>query len=158
MWQDHTSLVELVNFERDCDAIIWSFQENGQFSVQSMYKTISFRGIQPIYTPTVWRLNVPPRIHIFLWLLANNKTLTRSNLSKRQHLDGLSCLFCGETETVHHLFFGCCVATSMLLCGATYLKFFIQTWVSILNQWLGGGLVTKRMPFLIPVVPHLENA
>ena len=117
-----------------------------------MCKTISFRGVQPVYTPAaVWRLNVPPRIHIFLWLLANNKTLTRSNLSKRQHLDGLSCLFCGETETVHHLFFGCCSATS---CGATYLKFSIQTWVSILNQWLGGGLVTKRMLFLIPTVSH----
>ena len=78
-----------------------------------MYKTVSFRGIQPVYTPVVWQLNVPPKIHIFLWLMANNKTLTRSNLAKRQKVDDISCLFCTETETVSHLFFECCVSTAM---------------------------------------------
>ena len=28
-------------------------------------------------------------------------------------MDNISCLFCEEPETVHHLFFGCCVPTSM---------------------------------------------
>jgi hypothetical protein len=35
----------------------------------------------------VWKLHVPSRLHIFLWLLANNKTLTRHNLAKRRSLD-----------------------------------------------------------------------
>ena len=93
MWEELVSLVETVTFETDCDAIIWTFQGNGQFSVQSMYKTISFRGVKPVYTPAVWHLNVPPRIHIFLWLIANNKTLTRTNLAKRQEVENISCLF-----------------------------------------------------------------
>ena len=90
LWEELVSLVELVNFETDCDSIIWTFQGNGQFAVHPMYKAVSFRGIQPVHTPVVWQLNVPPRIHIFLWLMANNKTLTRSNLVKRQNLDDLS--------------------------------------------------------------------
>jgi len=113
MWEELVSLVETVSFETDCDAIIWTFQNNGHFSVSSMYKTVSFRGIQPVYTPVIWHLNVPPKIHIFLWLMANNKTLTRSNLAKRQKVDNISCLFCAETETVNHLFFDCCVSTIM---------------------------------------------
>ena len=28
-------------------------------------------------------------------------------------MDNLSCLFCEENETVHHLFFGCCVPSSI---------------------------------------------
>ena len=36
------SLVETGGFETDCDAVIWTFQGNGQFSGKSMYKTISF--------------------------------------------------------------------------------------------------------------------
>jgi hypothetical protein len=56
---------------------------------------------------------VPPRIHIFLWLLANNKVLTRDNLAKRRNVDDKTCLFCKEYETVHHLFFECCVAQLM---------------------------------------------
>ena len=51
-----------------------------------------------------------PRIHIFLWLLANNKILTRDNLAKRKRVDVMSCLFCAEPEMVHHLFFDCVVA------------------------------------------------
>ena len=106
-------MVELVRFENDCDAIIWSFRENGHSSVQSMYKTISFRGIQPVYTRAVWHINVPPRIHIFLWLMVNNKTLMRTNLAKRQKLEDLRCLYYAESETVNHLFFYCCVPTTM---------------------------------------------
>jgi hypothetical protein len=66
-----------------------------------------------VYTPIMWKIRVPPRIHIFLWLLTNNKTLTRDNLTKRINVDDKSCLFCKEYEFVHHLFFGCCVAHLM---------------------------------------------
>jgi hypothetical protein len=53
---------------------------------------------------------VPSRIYIFLWLLANNKTLTRDNLEKRRELNDKICLFCTEVETISHLFYECCVA------------------------------------------------
>jgi hypothetical protein len=39
--------------------------------------------------------------------------LTRDNLSKRETVDDASCLFCLETESVHHLFFGCYIAKLM---------------------------------------------
>jgi hypothetical protein len=44
-------------------------------------------------------------LHIFLWILANNKFLTRDNLAKRNNLDDVSCLFCTDFESVHNLFF-----------------------------------------------------
>jgi hypothetical protein len=72
-------------------------------------------GVCQVLTPAVWKLKVPSRIHIFLWLLANNKTLTRDNLAKRKNLKDLTCVFCNELETVHHLFFDCCVAN--VLCS-----------------------------------------
>jgi hypothetical protein len=40
----------------------------------------------------------------------SNKTLTRTNLSKRRKLDDKNCLFCNEQEDVRHLFFDCCIA------------------------------------------------
>jgi hypothetical protein len=46
----------------------------------------------------------------FLWLLANNKTLTKDNLAKRQKVNDKTCLFCNEDESTAHLFFSCCVA------------------------------------------------
>jgi hypothetical protein len=53
---------------------------------------------------------VPSRLHVFLWLLVNNKVLTRDNLAKRKMVDDKTCLFCNEDESVVHLFLCCCVA------------------------------------------------
>ena len=109
-WMSLVAIAESITYTNDCDSIVWTFSSSGKFSVLSMYNIVSFRGIQPVYTPVVWNLHVPPRIHIFIWLLTNNKTLTRNNLAKRQKVEDLSCLFCSEPETVQHLFFDCCVA------------------------------------------------
>jgi hypothetical protein len=46
----------------------------------------------------------------FLWLLTQNKILTRDNVNKSKTVPDDSCLFCCEPESVHHLFFDCAVA------------------------------------------------
>jgi hypothetical protein len=68
------------------------------------------RGVCHVYMPVMWKVKIPSRLHIFLWLLANNKTLTRDNLTNRRKVEDMSCVFCSEPETVAHLFFDCCVA------------------------------------------------
>jgi hypothetical protein len=91
------------------DEMVWMFSSNGIYSSQSLYKIINFRGIKPVHVPALWHLKIPPRVHFFLWLVSNNKTLTRDNLAKRKKIEDPSCLFCTENETVHHLFFECVV-------------------------------------------------
>lgn len=66
--------------------------------------------MKPFYIPAVWNLHVPPKIHVFLWLISHNKIITRDNLRKRHIIKPLDCVFCSETESVHHLFFDCVVA------------------------------------------------
>jgi hypothetical protein len=53
----------------------------------------------------VWKISVLSRLHVFLWLISNNKVLTRDNLAKRRQVEDMSCLFCSEPEAVSHLFF-----------------------------------------------------
>jgi hypothetical protein len=77
----------------------------GKYLVQSLYAIVNNRGVQHVYTPVVWKIPAPSRIRILLWLLANNKTLTRDNLAKRRSVDDKTSLFCREDETVGHLFF-----------------------------------------------------
>jgi hypothetical protein len=69
--------------------------------------------VKPVFTPSIWNLKVPPRVHFFLWLLSKNKTLTRDNLAKRQKVENKRCLFCDELESCQHLFFDCVVAKEM---------------------------------------------
>ena len=108
-WEDLLQIAGSIALNNDEDAIIWKFNSNGKYSVQSLYAVLSFRGVSPVHIPAVWKLNIPPRVHIFLWLLYNNKLLTRDNLQKRRDVANKSCLFCCEDETVTHLFFHCCV-------------------------------------------------
>ena len=113
LWFDLLSIAQSVILNDEDDAIIWKLEHNGRYSVKSLYAMVNFKGITPVHVPKVWQLHVPPNIHIFLWLLAQDKLLVRSNLCKRQHLDDLSCLFCCERETSDHLFFDCVVAVEV---------------------------------------------
>jgi hypothetical protein len=74
---------------------------------------VNFKGILPPQVHDVWNVKVPPNIHFFFWLLAHNKLLTRDNLSKRQHVDDMSSVFCSESESCSHVFFTCNVAAEV---------------------------------------------
>jgi hypothetical protein len=64
--QEIVQVASSVQFQDEDDAIIWQFESSGRFSVQSLYSVINCRGIKSIYTPVMWKLVVPSRIHIFL--------------------------------------------------------------------------------------------
>ena len=95
------------------DTVCWDFDTKGIYTVKSFYNIINFRGVSPGNSISIWNIKVPLRIHIFLWLVSNNKLLTRDNLQKRQTVDNASCLFCSDPENVDHLFFGCVVAIEL---------------------------------------------
>ena len=63
-----------------------------------------------VHVSAVWSIKVPPRVHMFLWLLVNKRVLAGDNLAKRRKVEDESCLFCNEKETSQHLFFDCAVA------------------------------------------------
>jgi hypothetical protein len=113
MWYDLVSIVENLVLQDDSDQIIWSFSSNGKYSVQSLYAVINHRGVVPVYVPAVWKLKIPLRVQIFLWLLYKNKILTRDSLAKRREVSDKTCLFCNEPESVCHLFFECCVVNRL---------------------------------------------
>ena len=78
----------------------------------------------------LWSIKIPARVHFFLWLLANNRVLTRDILPKRRKVENASCLFYLEAESVQHVFFECVVAK--------------QYWcliTEIVNDKVGGNLV-----------------
>ena len=55
------------------------------------------------------------RVHFFLWLLTQNKILTRNNVSKIKTIEDSRCLFCNKRESAVHLFFECVVSKQMWL-------------------------------------------
>ena len=109
-WETVVQLVTTVELKDEEDRLIWQLNASGRYSSHSLYGVVNFGGIKPVFTPAVWKIHIPPRVHFFLWLLSKNKILTRDNLALRQKVDDKSCVFCEEKETVNHLFFECVVA------------------------------------------------
>jgi hypothetical protein len=90
----------------------------------------------------VWKIYVPSRLHVFLWLLSNNKVLTRDNLAKRRHVEDMTCLFCSEPETVSHLLF----SVAMLgLFGRMWRRLRVWMLAVTLSQFLNAVLVIKNI-------------
>jgi hypothetical protein len=99
---------------------------------------INFRGVVPVFVPAVWKLiTPPPGVQFFLWLLSKDKILTRDNLDKRRNVADASCLFCGEMESVTHLFFECVVAKRAweVISGVLGVKVGFN-YESVANLWL----------------------
>jgi hypothetical protein len=64
------------------DSLMWKLHSSGVYSSQSLYAVLNYRGMTPMFIPMVWKLNVPPRVQVFLWLLSYNNFFTRDNLVK----------------------------------------------------------------------------
>jgi hypothetical protein len=86
LWEEVLCIASAIEFSEDEDEPVWQFNLVGVYSSRSLYSVINFRGVQPMYIPTVWKLLIPPRIHFFLWLLSNNRLLARDNLEKEATL------------------------------------------------------------------------
>jgi hypothetical protein len=82
-WLELEQVASSISFSDDYDSLIWTYNTSGQYSTSSCYSIISFRGVTPVYIPAIWSLVILPRVHIFLWLLSNNKLMTSDNLLKR---------------------------------------------------------------------------
>jgi hypothetical protein len=110
-WLELVELVSTIQLSGEEDEMVCKFSSKGTYSSQSLYKVINFRGIKQVHVSPVWGIKVPPRVHMFLWPLIHNRTLTRVNLAQHRKVDDVPCLFCDQEETCQHLFFDCAVAS-----------------------------------------------
>jgi hypothetical protein len=64
-WDDILVVVESLELNAEPDALIWCYNKSGVYDTQSFYATINYRGITPLYIPAIWKIVVPPKIHLF---------------------------------------------------------------------------------------------
>jgi hypothetical protein len=105
MWEDLCSIVEQVELNEVSDSLVWCYEKPWIYSTQSCYVVISFKEVTLVFLPAIWNIVVPPKIHLFLWLLSHNKLATVDNLNKKGLDKPVQCSFCNEKESINHLFF-----------------------------------------------------
>jgi hypothetical protein len=90
-WYELLEIAKTISFSQDEDQLIWQYNSSGVYSSSSLYAIINFRGVKPIYLPAVWKLKIPARIQVFLWLFSQNKIMTRDNLRARGIPKPMNC-------------------------------------------------------------------
>ena len=70
-------------------------------------------------------------------MVAVQEQITCDNLAKRRNVDDKSCIFCSEPESIHHLFFDCCVP-KILWSELSQCLDLIGTWSyeSVASLWI----------------------
>ncbi|XP_062020762.1 uncharacterized protein LOC133737169 [Rosa rugosa] len=97
------------------DECIWGGpSDNGKFTVKSatwlqLPEANNHSSLELL--KKLWKLNVPPKIQLFGWLLFRGRLKTRDRLSRFGYVEDNSCPMCdNDNETADHLF-GCCEFT-----------------------------------------------
>jgi hypothetical protein len=101
-----TSSVELSN---NGDTVRWSLEPNGKFSVSSLYQKIN-QGPSLPHESLLWSAKLPLKIQIFLRQMAKGRLPSNEQIHRRHGAVNGSCVLCGQSESVDHIFFVCDLA------------------------------------------------
>jgi hypothetical protein len=105
-WYSLASLLNEVNLSDNKDSVRWKWTSNKQFSMKLVYLHLTSNENGMAYSE-IWKAKIPPKIKIFMWMVAQRAMLTKDNMIDRNWQGDPGCYFCGEIETVDHLLFQC---------------------------------------------------
>lgn len=135
-WYELEQIIRGTTLSVEGDSLIWQYESKGEYTTGSLYSIINFRGMQPVFIPSIWSIIAPPRVQVFLWLLSHNKLMTKDNLAKRGIQKTPECVFCNEQESIFHLFFGCVVAQHVWRAVSVFLACELGTdYLSVAKFW-----------------------
>lgn len=93
----------------------WKWTTSGLFSCASAYKTMHHSGLISATQSTLWKIRIPMKVKIFIWLMLDNKILTQQNLHSRRCPIQVGCHLCSNQsmETRDHLMWDCKYASAL---------------------------------------------
>jgi hypothetical protein len=74
------------------DTFKWSLNHNGKFLVSSMYQAFLDTNVVA-NNSHLWKIKLPLKIRVFLWLLCREAILIKDNLVKRNWHGNIMCCF-----------------------------------------------------------------
>ena len=91
------------------DTLAWEGSKDGNLTMKTAYLSlVPVVSMEEAKWRRIWKLESPPKIKSFLWLLSHDKIKTRHNLLRRHIVNDDSCPFgCGVPETSLHCLRDC---------------------------------------------------
>lgn len=160
-WIDLASSIRrLAIFFPKEDELIWHHTTSGIYSVKSGYWTAKLKQEQEMsiraepgsssshrsrdFWEGLWNLKLPLKLTIFMWKFLQDRLLTNEQLNGKISSFPVECAFCGEEQSLVHLFFNCPRVTHIWIHSPLMLR-------SSHTRWLSSGLLAWA--FIISVAP-----
>ena len=130
------------------DIMSWGGSTDGLFSVKSAYALLTKhetpRPNMEAFYSRVWRVMVPERVRVFLWLVSHQVIMTSMERKRRHLSDNGMCQLCkNEDETILHVLRDCPAAMGLwrrLVIPRKQQRFFNQP----LLEWLYENLTNEK--------------
>ena len=150
-WNKLKNCCETMILTEEDDTLVWMLSSSKQYTVKSFYSAMHNVGKVPYRF--MWKVKIPLRIKIFIWLMLKKSILTRDVLRRRGGVCDKNCLFCGQEESINHLFFSCPLARYVWNCVsvATGLKCHFSDARFCLTSWLNGFSDKLRKQIMVGV-------
>lgn len=90
--------------------MIWAMDDRGIFTVKSCYKALiqDHSSFPVLDWHHVWKMNIPPKIKVFIWQVCTDCLLTADKLSQKKVECSPICPLCSnEYETTFHILAKC---------------------------------------------------
>lgn len=126
-------------------ARVWHWSANAMFTVSSAYFELHNTRIQSPYHLVLWKLKVPMKVRVFIWLMLLDKILTQENLIIRGCQINTGCKLCNSlsVETTGHIMWSCPFASRFWrgLCAQINIPTRMEQ--NIEDAWLGGRMTLQ---------------
>jgi hypothetical protein len=113
-WGELKELVNNVQLLDGKDRARWKIGSSGQFRVKDLY--LQLRAEESFPQKFLWKMKIPMKFRIFLWLMLKCSVLAKDNLLRRRWTGH----FCNKHESIDHLLFKCALAKliwQVILCA-----------------------------------------
>ena len=101
LWNTLKSRCEKIKMNEGKDKITWTLTADNEFSVRSLYKELITLGLK-FPQKYLWKIKVPAKIKVFLWLVNKKSILTGDVLLKKGWKGGKEFVLCGHEENINH--------------------------------------------------------
>jgi hypothetical protein len=98
-WHDLVHNIANIHLNDQPYIFRWVLTSSGQFLISSMYMAMIDSDIVP-HNIFLWKLKIPLKVKVFLWLLYRKVILTKDNLLKRNWKGAATCCFYHNNETI----------------------------------------------------------
>ena len=129
-----------ISVDRTSSKISWRWTGTGKFSCPTAYTTMHDRGLRSPTQRRLWKIKVPMKVRIFIWLMLEDKILTQEVLGVRGCIVQPGCHLCDSSvmESRDHLMWECPFARRFWRGLGAHHNLVIGNERGILQAWIQG--------------------